>query len=540
MNVLRIFGCCSLGLLLLATGACSRLDLGREPPVKNIVLLIGDGMGPQQLGLLQAFAQRAANSPFREAGGRTAFDRFAEEGYVGLSNHWPADALVVDSACSASQLASGVSSGSEMIGLDQQGNPVETILEKAKELGMSTGLVSDTRITHATPAAFAAHQRHRSLENEIAEEMLSSGNVDVMLSGGLRHWLPAAVNTDAALRQGAAGRVGEPALAVVSKRNDQRDLLAEAERLGYRLVFNRRQLQQASGQKLLGLFASSSMRDGIDYHRHRLDNEPSLAQMTEKALSVLERNPRGFFLMIEGGQIDWAGHNNDAGYLLHEMLKFEEAVAAVYRWASRRDDTLVVISADHETGGFGFSYSRYQLPEPKPLPGKMFEQALYRPNFNFGRLEILDRLYLQKKSFYQIWRQIETNAAAPSAAQLMREVNDNSEFKIDIAQAEVILQSEPNEYRQHGHAYLDDEFFPKVHDFKEFYVYGKDVHLDLIGRALGKQQNVVWATGTHTHTPVPVIAWGGERYARPFSTLGHHTEIGARLSEILDAGVARK
>ncbi|WP_031433390.1 alkaline phosphatase [Methylomarinum vadi] len=534
MNWLRYFGSGSLCLLFLALTACSQQEVRREPTVKNIILMIGDGMGPQQLGLLQAYAQRAQHSIYSGKGGLTAFDRFAAEGYVGLSNHWPADALVTDSACSASQLASGVASGSEMIGLDQDGNPVETILEKAKIQGKSTGLVSDTRITHATPAAFAAHQPHRSWENEIAEEMLSSGNVDVMLSGGLRYWLPATANADPAVRGALERRIGEPALALVSKRKDSLDLLSQAERRGYRLAFNQKQLQQATGNKLLGLFASAAMQDGIDYHQHRHDNEPSLAQMTLKALQTLASNPKGFFLMVEGGQIDWAGHNNDAGNLLHEMVKFEEAVAVVYEWASRRDDTLVLITADHETGGFGFSYSRYRTPEAKALPGKMFEHTQYRPNFNFGSVGILDRLYKQKKSFYQMWRQIERENSEPSARQIMQVVNDYSDFKIDLEQAKAILAQEANEYRRKGHKYLSAEYFPKVHDFKEFYVYGKDVRLDLIGRALAKEQNVVWATGTHTHTPVPVIVWGAERYARPFSSLSHHTDIARRLIGVLN------
>lgn len=534
MNWVRFFTGLLLCLLSSVTlTGCDRLAVKREVPVKNIILMIGDGMGPQQLGLLQAYARLAEHSLYRGQGGQTGFDRFAAEGFIGLSNHWPAEALVVDSACSASQLASGIASNSEMIGLDREGNPVETVLERAKKLGKSTGLVSDTRITHATPAAFASHQRHRSLENEIAEEMLGSGNVDVMLSGGLRHWLPVTVNSDHALRESVSRRIGESALRVYSKREDQHDLLRQAERQGYRLVFNRLQLQQAAEQKIVGLFADSAMRDGIDYHRGRRDHEPSLAEMTRKALETLAKNPQGFFLMVEGGQIDWAGHNNDAGTLLHEMVKFEEAVAAVYQWARSRDDTLVIITADHETGGFGFSYSRYRVPEAQELPGIMFREHRYQPRFNFGSPSVLDRLYGQQKSFYQILRQIDRETGELSAQSVMRVVNANSDFKIDIALAKTILEQEANEYRHPGHDYLNAEYFPKVHDFKEFYVYGQDVRMDLIGRALAKEQNVVWASGTHTHTPVPVIAWGPESYARRFSALAHHTDVGRWLFEIL-------
>ena len=129
--------------------------------VKNLILMIGDGMGPQQVGLLEEYAQRAPLSIYNDKGNKTALSIFADAGNMGLSLNAPYGSngsLVVDSACSATQLATGVAAGSEMIGLDNQGNIVETILERAKAQGKATGLVSDTRITHATPAAFAAHQ----------------------------------------------------------------------------------------------------------------------------------------------------------------------------------------------------------------------------------------------------------------------------------------------------------------------------------------------------------------------------------------------
>ncbi len=514
-------------------GVSSKIQQSPRQTVKNLILMIGDGMGPQQVGLLQEYARRAANSVYRDQGGLTAMAKFADAGYVGLASTSPADTLVTDSACSSSQLAAGVSSGNEMIGLDQFGNPVETILEKAKRMGKATGLVSDTRISHATPAAFASHQRHRSLENEVAEQMLTGGNVDVMLSGGLRHWLPQSVNTDAALQAEIGNLIDEPQMRLQSARRDERNLLQQAKDRGYELAFNREQLRRAQSDKVLGLFASSAMLNAITYQRQELPIEPSLADMTLKALEILSRDPDGFFLMVEGGQIDWAGHDNDAGLLLHEMLKFDEAIAAVYQWVKNRTDTLVVITADHETGGFGFSYSRYRLPEAKKLNSPLFAEHPYRPDFNFGSTDILDKLYNQKKSFGEIWQQARDGGAPPSVDSLVAAVNDNSDFKITPDQAREIIQLEVNEYRQPGHKFLDTEFFPKVHDFKEFYVYGDNIHRDLIGRQLGKAQNVVWATGTHTHTPVPVIAWGPESVSRQFSTMAHHTQVGNWMIQAL-------
>lgn len=495
--------------------------------VKNVIMIIGDGMGPGQVGLLEEYATRAPSSIYN--GNPTAMSSFANTGVMGLSANGPHGSLVVDSACSASQLATGVPSGSEMVGLDANGNPVETILEKAKAMGKATGLISDTRITHATPASFAAHQPHRSLENEIAVEMLTSGNVDVMLAGGIRHWIPQGVNSDDAVKAEVSAQIGEPSIRVKSKRKDDRNLLSEAADLGYSLAFNREGMESAEGDKLLGLFSYSGMMNGIAYTNSKDDAErvqPSLKEMTVKALDILAADPDGFFLMVEGGQIDWAGHNNDAATMLHELLKFDEAVQAVYDWVKDRNDTLVLITADHETGSFGFSYTRKDLPEAKPLDGTAFQDRDYKPNFNFGPLEVLDKLYQQKTDFYGIWDAAEVDGGFPTAQSMMDAINNNSEFKVTIEQAAEILEREHNEYYVADHGYLSATDFPKVSDFKEFYVYGDEIHLDLIGRKLAADQTIVWGTGTHTHTPVQVVAWGPDAVIKPFSSYLHHTKVG--------------
>lgn len=497
--------------------------------VKNVIMMIGDGMGPGQIGLLEEYATRAPNSIYQ--GNATALSTFAKEGKVGFSANGPAGSLVVDSACSASQLATGVASGSEMIGLDAQGNPVETILEKAKALGKATGLVSDTRLTHATPASFAAHQPHRSLENDIAVEMMEE-EVDVMLSGGIRAWLPQEVNTEDEDYAELKALINEDSIKVASKRKDSRNLLIEArDDHNYSLAFNLAQMSEVKEGKLLGLFAYSGMANGIDYSSTKTSDtrvQPSLKEMTIKALDILSQDPDGFFLMVEGGQIDWAGHNNDAATMLHELLKFDEAIAAVHDWVKDRNDTLVVITADHETGSFGFSYGRHDLPEATTLPGSAFADRPYQPNFNFGALSILDELYAQKKDFAGILAEAAENGVdgSPTAASVQTAIEVNTGHQISIEDAAAILEMETNHYYVADHSYLDADQFPKVDDFEEFYVYGSEIHLDLIGRKLGKHQNVVWGTGTHTHTPVQVIAWGPEAVTAEYSKMLHHVEVG--------------
>jgi alkaline phosphatase len=536
---LRVFG---LFLALAAlVAACASSQQSRPQPdkaafeapksdpqeVKNVILLIGDGMGPQQVGLLEEYAQHASTSVYGERG--TALSRAMDAGEVGISRHGPADGLVVDSACSASQLASGQPALSESIGLDTNGKRVQTVLELAQSNGKATGLVSDTRITHATPAAFAAHVAHRSMENEIAAQMFDA-RVDVMLSGGLRHWIPQSANKPGPIRDAVKDRIGE-LIAPSSRRTDDRDLLGEASEAGYAVVHSREALKAADGDRILGLFASSGMMDGITYSRKIADSdrrEPTLREMTEKALEVLSRDEDGFFLMVEGGQIDWAGHANDAGWLLHEMLKFDETVGYVMDWAAQREDTLVVVTADHETGGFSFGYTRYDVPEGRRIEGGAFAEQPYRPNWNFGSYTQLDGIYAQSATFGDMLREFrEGDEQTPEA--LAAVVNAHSEFDITVEEAREILQDEPNHFHVEGHGTLDVETFPSVDDFEAFYVFGEEVRADLIGRKIGRDQNISWSNGTHTHTPVPVVAVGPARYTRRVDAMLHHTDIGKLL-----------
>ncbi len=535
----------SIALSLLFLLLFSSSSFADNKKLKNIILLIGDGMGAAQIGLLEYYARLAPHSIYMDkANGRTAISRFSTNGRMGLSMTEPADALVVDSACSATQLATGSPSRNGLIGTDANGKAVETVLERAKAAGKATGLVSDTRITHATPAAFAAHQSSRKKENAIADDLLRN-QVDVMLSGGLRHWLPQQ-GADALLEYAWGEQLLESGLPLKSRRKDGRDLLQEAYEQGYALAFNRRQLAERLKQpprKLLGLFASSAMLDGISDHQRDLqrgDRQPTLAEMSLAALEVLQQNPQGFFLMIEGGQIDWAGHNNDAGSLLHEMVKFDTAIEAVHEWAKDRDDTLVIITGDHETGGFAFSYSRKGIPTPTALPGDVFAGAPYQPAFNYGSAEVLDRLYAQTANFPAIWDEARGNQRIATAAKVLEAVNRHSAFKIDLSQALDIVQREANHYRIEGRGYLAEKTFPAIHDFKEFYVYGDEIHYDLMGRALAADQNVVWSTGTHTGSPVPYVIWGPEEVLERLTPLTHHREIGETLKQLLqpagDAG----
>lgn len=292
---------------------------------KNVILLIGDGMGFSEVTL----ARLATVGP----GGRLAMDQMP---YLAAMTTHSLDALVTDSSAGGTAIASGVKTNNHLIGVNPDLTPLPSVLEDAARLGKSTGLLSTSRITDATPAVFAAHPKvpreavGAAWENEVPEAYLGSG-VDVLLGGGLRHWIP----------KSSTG----------SRRPDEKDYLAMASQRGYRLLRSRAELlavEAAGTQKLLGLFSSSYMPFEIDRDPAKV---PSLAEMTAKSLEVLGKNPKGFFLMVEGGLIDIAGHYWDAAALVKEVVAFDEAVKVAMDFARRDGQTLVIVTADHATGG---------------------------------------------------------------------------------------------------------------------------------------------------------------------------------------------
>ncbi len=506
--------------------ACERLSPRNTPPptteparIKNVIIMIGDGMGFQQLGLLVSYARYAPESVYRPRGGKAALESIMEEGTIGVACNEPANALVADSGASSTQIASGKWAGGEMIGIDKEGNAVKGILEVAEEMGKSTGLVTDTAITHATPAAFAAHQTHRSKQGEIAVDLLEA-NVDVMLAGGLQWWIPQEANDpDSETHKELVRRTGGT-IEIRSKREDNLNLLEEARARGLALCFNRAQLQQASGNRVLGLFGRSALMAGIEQTRAGEDPDrtiPTLKELTSKALDMLSTNPNGFFLMVEAGMIDWAGHGNDTGALLHEMIKFDETIALVHEWTQGRRDTLVLVTADHETGGFGFSYSRFNLPAPRSLPGSAFQGEIFQPRKNFGDRRLLDAIYAQKLTYREIMRKFDALPESQQEPKALAEIIEaNTEFPITEEEAATILREETE----------PTGFYSMKDDFRR----------NLLARVVSKRQLTVWSTGSHTNAPVPLIAYGPSHVTSHYGKMMHSTEWGGKTIEVLRHG----
>ena len=344
----------AVGLLLALAAGCGGPDAPER--ARNAILLIGDGFGMNHLTLGMTYATEVEGRPLRMV-------ELADAGAAGYAVPLAYDRIVTDSAASATQMATGkrVLAGTLSVA-PETGEPIPTILEWAEERGLATGLVANMALTHATPAAFKVHARSRyAPEGELANQLFDPPEVEVLLGGGGRAMTPAGSRVRERLPGLPEGTDGP------SNRDDDRDLLAEAEARGYILVANRTELQAACGaERLLGVFAASHLPYVLDRSWEGLDEAvPTLAELTEAALASLEPQGEGFLLVVEGGRIDYAGHDNDAGAMLAEILDFDAAVGTAFDFARNRDDTLVLVTADHGTGGFSFTYG----PDgPGPLP----------------------------------------------------------------------------------------------------------------------------------------------------------------------------
>jgi alkaline phosphatase len=273
------------------------------PRAKKVILLIGDGMG-----LTQIQAAMTAN------GNQLNLDRFP---IVGLAKTSAADSYITDSAAGATAFSAGVKTRNGAVGVDTRGNSVKTILEYAEEEGYASGLVATSTITHATPAAFIAHNLSRNNYEAIAEDFLRT-DIDVFIGGGLSHFV---------------------------KRKDSVDLTTALKDNGYQVITNLAEIGESGTRKLAGLLNDGAMPT-IEQGRGGM-----LIESCRAALRILDKNENGFFLMVEGSQIDWGGHANKISYVVTELLDFDKVIGAVLDYAIADGNTLVVVTADHETGG---------------------------------------------------------------------------------------------------------------------------------------------------------------------------------------------
>lgn len=292
------------------SAAFQEVTLKQRP--KNIILLIGDGMG-----LTQITAGMYANN------NQLHLERCT---VTGIHKPYSANDLITDSAAGATAFACGVKTYNGAIGVDVNGKAVKTILQEARQYGLATGLIATSAITHATPASFIAHVPSRDQEEDIAAFFVDSG-IDLFIGGGKKFF--------------------------DRREKDTKDLIQNMQRKGYFIShYAEKDLHAIALDpgKPFGYFTADGSPLTVESGRDYL--EPA----THMALPFLaKRSPKGFFIMIEGAQIDWGGHANDTRYIIQEMLDFDRAIGAALDFAAADGHTLVIITADHETGGFAIN-----------------------------------------------------------------------------------------------------------------------------------------------------------------------------------------
>ena len=350
---------------------------------KNVIFFLGDGMGPVTVTAARIYKgeKQLAAQPGSLKSSEYAKLQMQSLAYAARIKTFSHDGQTTDSAPSMSAYMTGVKMNNEVISMSSEtsavdgsgkqyisgedttcpptnGKPAQTLLELAKSQGRSVGAISTTRVGHATPAATYAHICNRNGYNTIAEQSVPGhanynaklgDGIDVLMGGGQRNYLPKSVNPS-------------------SKRTDSANLVDMMKAKGYTYVSKGSELSTVdakSAPKLLGLFTQSEMAYELDRVKQKLD-EPSLADMTTKALDVVSRNNKGFFLMVEGGRIDHALHGTNAKRALEDTLAFDKAIETAMKYMEQKDpglkNTLIVVTADHDHNMVFNGYSKLGNP----------------------------------------------------------------------------------------------------------------------------------------------------------------------------------
>lgn len=435
---------------------------------KYVFMFIGDGLGAAQRQAAEYYLAEQKKDPKV----KLLMNTFP---VAGINTTYAADTLVTDSAAAGTALATGHKTNNDIIAKLPNGQNLKTLVECAEEKGIATGLVTTTRITHATPAVFASHNMFRDNENEIAVDYLDSG-VDFLAGGGYRHFAP---------KSWTWGK---------SSRTDERNLLDEFAGKGYRIFATPndtkafRSYQPKTAEKVVALFSSSHEPYEID--RRNNDKTPSLPEMTDKAIQVLSKYPKGFFLMVEGGRIDHACHANDAPGSIVDTLAFDQALAKAYEFYQKHpNETMILVVGDHETGGMGLGFaSNYFLKMNELLDVKISVEDALQNKYKTG----------ERNSFFQY------------AAQ---------NFSLDKLTAGEKAEIE------------------KAMDIKDKGVkdtaYGPyDPVAIACTHVLSERANLFWTTYAHSGTAIPLSAIGIG--AASFGGYKDNTEIGQAMAQLLN------
>ena len=335
---------------------------GQRP--KNIILMIGDGMGVTQI-----------SAGMYMNGNKLNLEWFTS---LGLHKSYSGDNLITDSAAGATAFSAGVKTYNGAIGVGLDTMPVVTILELAEAAGMPTGLVASSSIVHATPASFIAHNRLRKNYEEIAQDFLET-DVDLIIGGGVKFFDRRSMDT--------------------------RNLSDELRGKGYTVDnFLTKEITKVAPDVKSNYAYLTADAEPLPFSQGR-DYLVAAAKIAPDFLNRRDAEDKGFFLMIEGSQIDWGGHANDSDYIISEVLEFDQAIGEVLKFARQDGETLVIVTADHETGGYaiqngsemgridGAFTSDYHTADLIPVfaygPGEELFRGIYENTAIFDKMKAL-------------------------------------------------------------------------------------------------------------------------------------------------------
>jgi alkaline phosphatase len=433
--------------------------LKQEPLPKNIIMVIGDGMGPAYTTAYRYFS----DTPTTKAIEETVFDRHL----TGFSSTYPdpISGLVTDSAASATALAAGIKSYNGAIGVDVNKNKVQSVLQWAKLQGKATGVVVTSQINHATPASYLTHNESRKNYNAIADSYVDDGiKADLYFGGGWKYFI-----------------------------REDRNIVNEFKRAGFYYLDNYQDLKNLPNNKpVLGLFADIGLPwalDDTDKHRLSTMTKAAVHHLVDYQGSSSEQD-KGFFMLIEASQIDWAGHVNDVSNAMAEMDDMAKTLEYLEHFVEQNPDTLVIVTADHSTGGLTIgSKGKYEW-QPKKL-----RSMKHSPTFIAKQL-------------------IKNEITSTLASDLFNFELSNDDLSLLIhSKSTPILNNHTNIYKLKNTSTL--EFSLTL----------------AIKQIIDKHSNTGWTTGGHTAIDVPVFAFG--KQSQMFSGQQDNTDIAKKIFLLL-------
>ncbi len=431
---------------------------------KNIVILFADGAAPVQWDFGRYSSRVLRKQPFATT------DVVFRDGVLGLLTTSPIGPYVTDSAAAASAMSTGFKVENGALSVTPDGKPVRTLMQAARAAGKRIGLVTTATVYDATPAGFSVNAKSRR-DSQLLVDLYLALEPDVVLGGGADYFLP----------------IGTPG----GKRKDGKDIIAAFRAKGHQIARNTAELKAASGARLLGLFADEDMDFELDRDPAQ---EPTTAEMAVAALNALSRqSPNGFVLLVENENTDTAGHANDAAALMRALWAFDDAVKVALEFQRRNPDTLVIVTGDHETGGFSPTYAL------KDLSSQSSSNRFYTGD---EHLRMLERITM---SLNMVKDKLGKKPSGELLDPLLAKHFPG--FKLDPDLRELILAQRTDE---RNFSYLPQ---------------------NTLGRMVARQTGYYWGTAGHTPEPVAVGAIGPG--AELFRGYQDNTDFGKHLHRLI-------